>query len=282
MKGGKITITNKLKVREIGHSMNDGDIVYEGDMENANIGEKMLRGRIVVNGTIKGDSHVGTNMKNGEIILNNYHGVQYNNLCGLGQGMEGGRILVQGSVHGNGHLGWSMVGGFIDVGGKIEGEEFSVGAVMSGNSRIKVNSDCLVYTIGELMKGGKIEIAGNASCSIGGGMKEGEIVIGGNVYQVRRNTQYSLGWAMERGKITVGGNVPDVGSSMEGGLIIIGGNVQDAGQEMKGGVIKINGYLENKKYIVKLGGHIYEKGVEVKPKLAFRAMGGLFKMLDRE
>jgi len=286
MRSGKIVVTNKTKLsgrlQDLGYKMEGGQITYNGDLSDAYIGEEMLWGTIIINGTVRGDSHIGNNMKNGEIILKgNYEGKQYNNLCGIGYGMQNGKIIIEGAFTGNGHLGWYMSGGTIEVLKGINGEEICVGDCMSGNSYIKIHSHCKGYRVGNLMTAGKIEISGDAGVSIGSSMKGGAIEIGGNVYQIRGQTHYSLGSDMEGGEIRVVGNVPLAGCGMKRGMIFINGNVEEAGQEMEGGVIRIGGYLENKKYIVKLGGEIYEKGVLVKPKLGFRLLGGVMKSMSR-
>ena len=93
--------------------------------------------------------------------------------------------------------------------------------------------------LGAYMKGGAIEVSGNASDWVGGEMSGGFIRIAGNAGgQIGAAYRGSRG-GMTNGTIIVGGTAGlEIGMRMKRGLIVIGGLVRDfAGLEMKGGTI---------------------------------------------
>jgi formylmethanofuran dehydrogenase subunit C len=92
---------------------------------------------------------------------------------------------------------------------------------------------------GAYMKGGAIEVSGNASDWLGGEMANGLIRVEGNAGgQVGAAYRGSRG-GMRNGLILVGGSAGlEVGMRMKRGTIVIGGPVRDfAGLEMKGGTL---------------------------------------------
>jgi formylmethanofuran dehydrogenase subunit C len=100
--------------------------------------------------------------------------------------------------------------------------------------------------LGAYMKGGVIEVSGDASDWVGGEMADGLIRIGGNAGgQVGAAYRGSLA-GMKGGTILVGGSAGlEVGMRMRRGVIAVGGPVRDfAGLQMKGGTIFLLGGAE--------------------------------------
>lgn len=100
-----------------------------------------------------------------------------------------------------------------------------------------------VRRIGQGMKNGEIVINGNVGMHLGEKMAGGKITVNGDAGQW-------TGGAMKNGLIEVHGNASDylaspyrgVSEGMRGGKIVIDGNVgSDSGAYMKGGLIKIKG-----------------------------------------
>ena len=100
--------------------------------------------------------------------------------------------------------------------------------------------------LGAYMKGGTIEVTGNASDWVGAEMTGGLIRIDGNAGgQVGAAYRGSLA-GMKGGTILIGGSAGlEVGMRMKRGIIAVGGPVRDfAGLQMKGGTIFLLGGAE--------------------------------------
>lgn len=112
-----------------------------------------------------------------------------------------------------------------------------VGREMS-RGRIRVQGNAGMH-LGAYMKGGTIEVTGNASDWVGAEMSDGLIRVHGNAGgQIGAAYRGSLK-GMKGGTILVGGSAGlEVGMRMRRGVIVIGGPVRDfAGLNMKGGTI---------------------------------------------
>ncbi len=138
------------KVKWIGYSMTDGEIVVKGSV-GTNCGAYMKGGKITIEGDA--DDLLGMEMKDGEIIVKgnarNLIGCAY---YGDMSGMQGGKIVIEGNA-GN-YIGEKMSGGVIEIKGN------------AGDF------------IGTEMKGGEIIIHGNCGF-VGADMKKGTIKVGG-------------------------------------------------------------------------------------------------------
>lgn len=104
--------------------------------------------------------------------------------------------------------------------------------------RITIHGNAGMH-LGAFMKGGAIEVTGNASDWVGGEMTNGFIRIAGNAGgQVGAAYRGSMK-GMREGTIVIGGGAGlEVGMRMRRGLIYIGGPVRDfCGLQLKGGTI---------------------------------------------
>ena len=108
------------------------------------------------------------------------------------------------------------------------------------NGEILVNGNVGMH-LGEKMTGGKITVNGDAGGWTGGGMKKGLIEIHGNAGDYLASPYRGSTEGMKGGKIVVDGNVgSDSGMYMRGGLIKIKGNAgQFLGFHMSDGVIHV-------------------------------------------
>ena len=153
------------KVKWIGMSMDDGEIVVRGDI-GTNCGAFMKGGRIVIEGSA--DDWLGAEMKGGEIVVKgnarNLIGCAY---YGDATGMQDGRIVIEGNA-GN-YIGEKMSGGTIEIMGS------------AGDF------------IGTEMKGGEIVIHGDCGYA-GGDMKAGVIKIGGKFDLLPTFRSVDEGW----------------------------------------------------------------------------------------
>ena len=132
--------------------------------------------------------------------------------------------------------------------------------IFYGNEKKRI-SDFFSFQ-GKLNKG--IIFKGNfAKCDyIGDSMKEGEIIINGNVGEY-------LGHQMENGKITVKGSSGNyTGSSLKGGEILIeknagdylGSSIQGEKKGMSGGIVIVKGHVGNRLAFKMRSGIIFVKG----------------------
>ena len=267
MKSGYLFIKPGIKITELGSDMQGGTIIYDGDIKDTQIGERMGGGMIGISGSVTGGSEIGHEMKKGFIhVKKNVELGQYS-IWDVGYCMAGGTIKISGKFTnevGYKKLGNSMEGGSIIVKNGASGD-VSIGDYMKGGY-ILIGGDGVVKSIGDGMYDGLIKIEGDAGLSIGSCMRGGTINVGKNV--VQRGHEY--------GRYVL----YSVGSHMDGGLISIGCNVDDVGDEMKGGVIRINGHLSNKTEFVQLGGHIYERGVEIHPNFKWRLLSGFARWAE--
>src|SRR3989338_4098864 len=270
MKSGYLFIMPRVRVTELGIEMKGGTIIYGGNIEDVNIGERMNGGAISLCGSVTGNSQIGHEMKKGDIYIGENVELGQYTIYHVGDSMSGGTINIGGSFINRSdqgyskRLGSSMQGGLIIVTKGASGN-VTIGDYMKGGY-ISIRGDCLVKRIGDSMNYGCIEIEGDAGLSIGSCMRGGTINVGKNV--VQRGHEY--------GRYVL----YSVGSHMDGGLISIGCNVDDVGDEMKGGVIRINGHLSNKTEFVQLGGHIYERGVEIHPNFKWRLLSGFARWAE--
>jgi|Deesub1362B_J571_1020462.scaffolds.fasta_scaffold00058_50 formylmethanofuran dehydrogenase subunit C len=141
------------------------ELILMGDLSRTrNLGLKMRRGRIIVEGRV--GMHIGCQMKGGEILIRG----NVDSWCGCEMG--GGRIVIEGSAGdyiGSGYRGSErgMRGGEILINGSAG--DF-IGEFMSGGV-IEIKGDVGVHA-GSNMIGGEIKIGGVATIP-GGGMREG-------------------------------------------------------------------------------------------------------------
>jgi formylmethanofuran dehydrogenase subunit C len=111
--------------------------------------------------------------------------------------------------------------------------------------RITIHGNAGMH-LGAYMKGGAIEVTGDASDWVGAEMTEGMIRIGGNAGgQIGAAYRGSLA-GMRGGTILVGGSAGmEIGMRMRRGVIAVRGTVRDfAGLQMKGGTIVLMGGAE--------------------------------------
>jgi formylmethanofuran dehydrogenase subunit C len=111
--------------------------------------------------------------------------------------------------------------------------------------RITIHGNAGMH-LGAYMKGGAIEVTGDASDWVGAEMTEGMIRIGGNAGgQIGAAYRGSLA-GMKGGTILVGGSAGmEIGMRMRRGVIAVRGTVRDfAGLQMKGGTIVLMGGAE--------------------------------------
>jgi formylmethanofuran dehydrogenase subunit C len=96
------------------------------------------------------------------------------------------------------------------------------------------------------MKGGTIEVTGNAGDWVGAEMTNGLIRIRGNAGGQVGAAYRGSPWGMNRGVIIVDGSAGiEVGMRMKRGLIVVRGPVRDfAGLQMKGGTLVLMGGAE--------------------------------------
>jgi formylmethanofuran dehydrogenase subunit C len=111
--------------------------------------------------------------------------------------------------------------------------------------QIKINGNAGMH-LGAYMKGGTIEVTGNAADWVGAEMTDGLIRVGGNAGgQIGAAYRGSLA-GMKGGAILIGGAAGlEVGMRMKRGIIVVNGPVRDfAGLQMKGGTIFLCGGAE--------------------------------------
>jgi formylmethanofuran dehydrogenase subunit C len=183
--------------------------------------------------------YLGKFLKQGKVIFKN-------DSCGsLGYGMSGGTIIVEGKHNS------------LDTNLAIVGDEMTGGEIILKQGILcDSSSDC--SSIGRCMKGGRIEVIGDAFSDAGQSMTGGEIYIHGNLG--------NLGINFSGGNITVNGDVLgddfpgyeckggnlringtfrgcDVGRKMQSGSVYIanlaGRPIYGVGHEMEGGTIEI-------------------------------------------
>ena len=189
MKGGKIIVTEKIRLsklsydNKLGHEMNGGELIYNGNLADFEIGTAMKKGEITINGNVDGRSDIGNYMGGGRILISGNISLSEQNIYGIGHEMEGGSIDIKGSVSSETYvitdLGDKMSGGIIHVKNGVYGQ-IAVGDYMTGNSNIEIDSDCKAAKIGYNMEGGTIKIRGSASGDLGCYMENGLIDIKGN------------------------------------------------------------------------------------------------------
>jgi formylmethanofuran dehydrogenase subunit C len=144
------------KVRRIGTGMQSGEITIRGDV-GMHLGAEMKGGKITVHGNA--GAWAGTMMKDGTIEIKgnagSYLGAPYR---GSTIGMHGGRITVSGN---GGH---------------------ETGALMKKGT-IRIFGKAGQFT-GLRMRGGTICVQGDCDERVGACMREGKIVVGGNLASV--------------------------------------------------------------------------------------------------
>jgi formylmethanofuran dehydrogenase subunit C len=150
----KIVLGDVPRVKRIGERMSNGEIVINGDVD-MHCGAFMSGGRIEVKGNA--DSWAGREMSGGELIIEgnagHYLGGAYR---GEMKGMTGGKIMVKGNA------------------GDYVGDHLTVGEIeINGNAGILA---------GLHMEGGRITIGDDATMP-GGEMRNGEIIVKGNVFE---------------------------------------------------------------------------------------------------
>jgi formylmethanofuran dehydrogenase subunit C len=144
------------KVRKIGATQQNGEIIVQGDV-GMHLGEEMRGGKITVHGNV--GSWAGMMMKGGMIEIHgdagSYLGAPYR---GSTVGMHGGKIIVTGNA---GH---------------------EAGASMK-NGIIKIYGNAGQFT-GLRMHGGTVFVQGDCDERVGACMSEGKIVVGGFLQSV--------------------------------------------------------------------------------------------------
>jgi formylmethanofuran dehydrogenase subunit C len=144
----EIDISGIEGIERLGYK-NKKDLTIHGDVPQANVGEKMKKGKIKIKG--KFDS-VGDQMKGGQIQVEHDSPL----LTIIGSRMEGGSIKVKG---GAGRVAKNMNDGYIEV----IGDTRDVGPGMKGG-KVKIEGsveDVAPETIdGRIMEGGNILIDG--------------------------------------------------------------------------------------------------------------------------
>lgn len=144
------------KVRKIGSSMKNGEIIIKGDV-GMHLGEEMKGGKITVYGNVA--AWAGSMMKNGVIEIHgnagSYLAAPYR---GSSTGMQDGKISVFGNV---GH---------------------ETGAHMKKGT-IKIYGNSGQFT-GFRMQNGTIYVQGDCDERVGACMADGKIIVGGNLQSV--------------------------------------------------------------------------------------------------
>jgi formylmethanofuran dehydrogenase subunit C len=130
------------------------------------------------------------------------------------------------------------------------------------NGEIVVNGNIGMH-LGERMEGGKITVHGDASGWAGSEMKGGVLEIMGNAGDYLASPYRGRTSGMHKGKIIVHGNVgSDVAVSMKGGLIKIHGNAGPfLGFRMHGGTVHIEKNVGNRVGACMTGGKIVVSGL---------------------
>ena len=152
---------------------------------------------ITISGNVEKVRHIGSGMKNGEILINGNVGFH------LGEKMSGGKITVHGDAAG--WTGADMKKGLIEIMGNagpyLGSPNRGSSTGMRGGKIIvhgNVGSDSAVY-----MKGGTIKILGDAGPFLGFRMCDGTV-------HVAKNSGTRVGACMSGGKIVVSGVLEEV------------------------------------------------------------------------
>jgi formylmethanofuran dehydrogenase subunit C len=121
---------------------------------------------------------------------------------------------------------------------------FKIEETPAENPNITINGDIgEVRRVGSGMKNGEIVVNGNVGMHLGEKMRGGKIIVNGNAGQW-------AGGVMKKGLIEIHGDAGDylaspyrgVSEGMKGGKIVVDGNVgSDSGCYIRGGLIKIKG-----------------------------------------
>jgi formylmethanofuran dehydrogenase subunit C len=146
----------------------------------------------------------------------------------------------------------------------LKGDNSEVRRVGMGmkNGEIVVNGNVGMH-LGEKMSGGKITVHGNAAGWVGSEMKGGLIEIMGNAGDYLASPYRGSSVGMSKGKIIVHGDVgSDVAVFMKGGLIKVHGSAGPfLGFRMHGGTVHVEKNIGNRAGACMTGGKIVVSGV---------------------
>lgn len=194
----------------LGIEMAGGTVVTYGTV--ASVGHRQHGGKIIVKGDMRPHSSIGTEMKGGEITIENSLS-QHTGM--VGTHMQGGRISAGGSF--SGEIARAMSGGEISLSGRV------------------------IANMGDDMGDGTISLAGYCTAQVGIRQTGGKIHVDGSV---------NMAGCHMSGGIVEAGDIenPDFAHGMTGGVIYITDPVSDLDitllrNKVQGGKIYLKGEL---------------------------------------